>query len=63
MILAPAPLPVTPEMVGASREIKDASKAEEKAKAQTAEPEFQAQPPAPRPAHPDEVGRMVNVEA
>lgn len=59
---APAPLPIVPEMVQNSREVKETSKPEE---SKAAAPAAEAVPlqQTPKPAHPDEVGKMVNVEA
>ena len=55
-------IPVTPEMLTASREVRNAKKSEEDAQANIAEPEAPERA-ATKPSHPDQAGKLCNVEA
>ena len=59
MIQSVTPLPITPEMIKAPKDV--AEKADESAT--SSEQTGVSADAKSRPAHPDEVGQMVNVEA
>ena len=59
---ATAAIQIAPEMLAASKEVKENKRGEEQATASVAEPET-PQRTTPKPSHPDEVGRFCNVEA
>ena len=55
-------IPIVPEMLASAKEVKDYRRGEEQAAASVAEPET-PQRSTPKPTHPDEVGKLCNVEA